>query len=125
MLASPSILAQDVFTVHQPSYFVWVFGLLLIAGAVGWLIATVIGFARARAFGVSTRWFAAASACMILYHAHWLALAFGIASGNENTMFMILSLLNIFIVLGAVCTIIGFARLKKGAEQPSEPAEVS
>ena len=47
MLASPSMLAQDVFTVHQPSYFVWVFGLLLIAGAVGWLVATVIGFARA------------------------------------------------------------------------------
>src|SRR5918912_2490289 len=125
MLASPSILAQDVFTVHQPSYFLWVFGLLLIAGAVGWLVATVIGFARARAFGVSTRWFAAASACMILYHAHWLALAFGIASGNENAMFLILALLNLFIVLGAVCTIIGFARLKKGVEQPSAPAEVS
>ena|SRR5215213_1967368 len=116
MLASPSVLAQDVFTVHQPSYFLWVFGLLLIAGAVGWLVATVIGFARARAFGVSTRWFAAAAACMILYHAHWLALAFGIASGNQNTMFLILALLNLFIVLGAVCAIIGFARLKNGVE---------
>jgi len=124
MLASPSILAQDVFTVHQPSYFVWVFGLLLIAGAIGWLVATVIGFARARAFGVSTRWFAAASACMILYHAHWLALALGIASGSENAMFLILALLNLFIVLGAVCTIIGFARLKSGAEA-SASAEAS
>lgn len=124
MLASPSVLAQDVFTVHQPSYFLWVFGLLLIAGAVGWLIATVIGFARARAFGASTRWFAAASACMILYHAHWLALAFGIASGKENVMFLILALLNLFIVLGAVCTIVGFARLKDSAQSPAS-AEVS
>ncbi|HYG80194.1 MAG TPA: hypothetical protein VD861_07400 [Pyrinomonadaceae bacterium] len=116
MLASPHILAQDVFTVHQPSYFIWVFGLLLIAGVVAWLVATVIGFARARASGLSTRWFAAASACMILYHLHWLALAFGIISGSQPAMFLILALLNIFVVLGAICTIIGFARLKPGTD---------
>ena len=123
MLASPHILAQNAFTVHQPSYFIWVFGLLLMAGAVAWLVAAVIGFARARAFGLSTRWFAAAAACMILYHAHWLVLAFGIASGNENAMFVILALLNLFVVLGAVCTIIGFARLKSGTE--SSPSSSS
>src|SRR5829696_3911564 len=117
MFVSPHILAQSESTVYNlPTYFTWVFGLLLIAGALAWLVATVLGFARARAFGVSARWFAAASACMILYHAHWLALAFGIYSGSESAMFMILALLNLFIVLGAVCTIIGFARLKNSAE---------
>jgi hypothetical protein len=124
MLASPSALAQNVFTYHEPSYFIWVFGLLLIAGVVAWLIATVIGFARARSSGRSTFWFALASACMILYHLHWLALAFGMASGNENATFMILALLNLFIVLGAVCTIVGFTRLKDGAPPPAS-AEAS
>lgn len=124
MLASAYAPAQNVFTYHEPSYFIWVFGLLLIAGVVAWLIATVIGFARARSSGRSTFWFALASACMILYHLHWLALAFGMASGNENATFMILALLNLFIVLGAVCTIVGFTRLKDGT-RPAASAEAS
>jgi hypothetical protein len=112
MLASPIILAQSEATVYNlPSYFTPVFLLLLIAGGLAWLVATVLGFARARAFGVSTRWFALASACMILYHAHWLALVFSINTQNGKIIFPILASLNLFVVLGAVCTIIGFARL--------------
>lgn len=112
MLASPFILAQSEAAVYGlPSYFVWVFGLLLIVGALGWLVATVLGFSRARAFGLSTRWFALASACLILYHAHWLALVFSISTQNSSIIFPILASLNLFVVLGAVCTIIGFARL--------------
>ena len=112
MLASPYILAQSEASVYNlPSYFVWVFGLLLVAGALGWLVATVLGFARARAFGLSTRWFALASACLILYHAHWLALILSINSQNGSIIFPILASLNLFVVLGAICTIIGFARL--------------
>jgi hypothetical protein len=112
MLASPLILAQNEATVYGlPSYFVWVFGLFLVVGALAWLVATVLGFSRARAFGLSTRWFALASACMILYHAHWLALVFSINSENGSIIFPILASLNLFVVLGAVCTIIGFARL--------------
>jgi hypothetical protein len=112
MLASPLILAQSEATVYGlPSYFVWVFGFLLIAGALAWLVATVLGFARARAFGLSTRWFAFASACMILYHAHWLALVFSVNSENSSIIFPILASLNFFVVLGAVCTVIGFARM--------------
>ena len=112
MLAPPLILAQSEATVYNlPPYFIWVFGLLLIAGGLGWLVATVLGFARARAFGLSTRWFALAAACMILYHAHWLALVFSINSQNGNIIFPVLASLNFFIVLGAVCTIVGFARL--------------
>src|SRR5215210_2597541 len=112
MLASPLILAQTEASVYSlPSYFVWVFGLLLVAGTLGWLVATVLGFARARAFGLSTRWFALAAACMLLYHAHWFALVFSTYSENPNVIFPILASLNFFLVLGAVCTIIGFARL--------------
>jgi hypothetical protein len=77
-----------------------------------------------RRAGVSTRWFAAAAACMILYHAHWLALVFSVTSQNGNVIFPILASLNLFVVLGAVCTIIGFARLNKGAEPPAS-AEAS
>jgi hypothetical protein len=112
MLASPLILAQSEAAVYSlPPYFVWVFGLLLIAGGLGWLVATVLGFARARAFGLSTRWFALGAACMILYHAHWLALVFSISTQNNAVIFPILASLNLFVVLGAVCSIIGFARL--------------
>src|SRR4051812_47966409 len=120
MFVSPHILAQTESRVYSlPSYFTWVFALLLIAGLLAWLVATVLGFARARAFGVSTRWFAAASACLILYHAHWLALVLGIISENNNITFPILASLNLFVVLGAVCTIIGFARLKTTADSSS------
>jgi hypothetical protein len=112
MLASSFFFAQNEASVYNlPSYFVWAFGLLLVAGALAWLVATVLGFARARAFGLSTRWFALAAACMILYHAHWLALVFSINSQNSSIIFPILASLNLFVVLGAVCTIIGFARL--------------
>jgi hypothetical protein len=118
MFAPPLILAQAESTVYNlPPYFIWVFGLLLIAGGLGWLVATVLGFARARAFGLSTRWFALAAACMILYHAHWLALVFTINSQNGNIIFPILASLNLFVVLGAVCTIIGFARLNSPLQE--------
>ena len=120
MLASPHVLAQAESTVYNlPPYFNWVFGLLLIAGGLAWLVATFLGFARARAYGVSTRWFAAASACLILYHTHWLALVFSVTTQNGNVIFPILASLNLFVVLGAVCTIIGFSRLNKGAESSS------
>lgn len=122
MLASPLMLAQTEAAVYSlPSYFIWVFGLLLIAGGLGWLVATVLGFARARAFGVSTRWFALGAACMILYHAHWLALVFSISSQNNSIIFPILASLNLFVVLGAVCMIIGFARLNNPPQLDGRP----
>jgi hypothetical protein len=122
MLASPLILAQNEATVYNlPSYFIWVFGLLLAAGGLGWLVATVLGFARARAFGLSTRWFAFGAACMILYHVHWLALVFSINSQNGSIIFPILASLNLFVVLGAICNIIGFARLNHPPQLDGRP----
>jgi hypothetical protein len=112
MFAAPLMLAQNEASVYTlPSYFIWVFGLLLILGGLGWLVATVLGFARARAFGLSTRWFALSAACLILYHAHWLVLVFSISSQNNSVIFPVLASLNLFVVLGSICSIIGFARL--------------
>jgi hypothetical protein len=114
LIDAPLMLAQNESTVYNlPPYFVWVFGILLIAGGLAWLVASVLGFSRARAFGASTRWFAIAAACLILYHAHWLVFVLSIASQNTGMIFAILASLNLFVVLGAVFTIIGFAQLNK------------
>src|SRR5258706_203013 len=48
---------QTETTFNEPSYFVPVILGLLVFGAILWLVAAVLGFARARAFGASTRWF--------------------------------------------------------------------
>ena len=48
---------QAGLSAKQPAYFALVFIGLLILGGIAWLIAAVLGFARARAFGASTRWF--------------------------------------------------------------------
>ncbi|HYO92144.1 MAG TPA: hypothetical protein VEQ40_10935 [Pyrinomonadaceae bacterium] len=84
---------------------------MLIAGAVGWLVAAVLGFARARAFGASAKWFAIASVCLLLFHLQFLALAFGLILKDLSLVFKLLSFFNLFVVLGAVCAIIGFIRL--------------
>src|SRR5437660_11289090 len=65
-------------TFKEPSYFVPLIIGSLALGAVGWLIAAVMGFARARAFGASTRWFSFVSVCILLYHLHFLLLGFGL-----------------------------------------------
>ena len=96
---------------NQPSYFTPVVLGLLIAGAVGWLIAAVLGFARARAFGASVWWFSIAAVLLILFHLQFLALAFGLILNNLDVVFALLSFFNVFVVLAAVCVIIGFVRL--------------
>ena len=91
--------------------------LLLIAGGVAWLIASVLGFQRSAAFGPSARWFSYAAVCMVIYHLHFLL--FGIfavlgISANSVDLSMALGVgafFNLFVVLGAVCAIIGFVRL--------------
>ncbi len=101
----------------QPNYFFPVVVLLLVAGGVAWLIASVLGFQRSPAFGPSARWFSYAAVCMVIYHLHFLV--FGIfavlgISANSVDLSMALGVgafFNLFVVLGAVCAIIGFIRL--------------
>ncbi len=111
-LATPLMLAQSEASVYNlPSYFTPVFIALLAAGAIGWLVAAVLGFARARAFGASTRWFSLAAISLLAYHLQWVALVFTITLNDSKLVFIVLATLNLFVVVGAVCTIIGFVRL--------------
>src|SRR3979409_761414 len=98
-------------TFHAQYYFFPVVLGSLVFGAIFWLVAAVLGFARARAFGSSARWFSFASVCMLLFHLQFLLLAFGLIVKDMRTVFGILTFFNIFVVLGAICVIMGFVRL--------------
>jgi hypothetical protein len=110
-LASLFIFIQSEPRYTQPAHFIPVVVFLLFAGLVGWIIATVLGFARARAFGPSARWFALASACMIVFHLQFVLLALGLILDNPEMTLSIGAFFNLFAVLAAVCAIIGFLRL--------------
>lgn len=111
LLASVLLLAQIETRYEQPTWFAAVAILLLIAGGVAWLIAAVLGFARARAFGPSTRWFAFAAVCMILYHLQFLLLALGFLLESSSMTLNVGAFFNLFVVLAAVCCTMGFIRL--------------
>ncbi len=96
---------------EQPTWFAPVVLLMLGAGLVTWLVAAVLGFARARAFGPSTRWFAFAAVCMIIYHLQFLFLALGLLLENAAMTLTVGAFFNLFAVLAAVCSIMGFIRL--------------
>jgi uncharacterized membrane protein YhdT len=102
--------AQADQTYRSPAYFVPVALALLSLGALGWLVAAVLGFSRARVFGASARWFAMASVCLVLYHLQWVFLAVGIIGQGTDVVLSVGAFFNLFVVLAAVCAIIGFAR---------------
>jgi uncharacterized membrane protein YhdT len=108
LTATLAMLAQ---TYTKPSYFGAVVVLLLVAGIVGWIIAAVLGFARARAFGPSTRWFALASVCLIIYHLQFLALAVAAIQNDPDLALSVGAFFNLFVVLASICAILGFVRL--------------
>jgi len=111
LLASILMLAQVETRYNQPSYFVPVVVLMLAAGLVLWLVAAVLGFARAKAFGPSTRWFAIAAVSMIIYHLQFLLLALGFILENPNLTLAVFAFFNLFAVVAAICSILGFLRL--------------
>jgi hypothetical protein len=98
-------------TFREPSYFFPLIIGSLTAGAVIWLVAAVLGFARARAFGASTRWFSFVAVCMLFFHLQFLVLGFGLILKNTQLSLTLLSFFNIFAVLAGICAIIGFVRL--------------
>ena len=110
-------LLQPQLRATPPNYFFLVTLLLLIAGGVGWLIAAVLGFARSPAFGPSARWFSYAAVCLIIYHLHFLLFGVFVFLGvNQNSVDLSLALgvaafFNLFVVVGAVCAIMGFVRM--------------
>lgn len=106
-----TVLLQTPTTFHQPNYFVPVFVGMFLAGAIAWLVAAVLGFARARAFGPSARWFSFAAVCLLLFHLQFLAAGFGVLTNDNGLVFNILAFFNFFILVAAVCAIMGFIRL--------------
>ena len=103
-LFPPVIFAQQ--TDFTPPYGI-IFLVLSTAGALAWLVAAVLGFMRARAFGASTRWFAMSAACLVIFHLQLVVFAltadkFGLNFGAFSSL---------FIFLGALCAIVGFKRL--------------
>ncbi len=109
------LLFQEGMRATRPTFFAPVFVGLLVVGGVGWLIASVLGFARARAFGASTRWFSFAAVCLLLYHIYWVLVGFAAILGAQQNDFdsvlVVGAFLNVFVVLGAICAIMGFVRL--------------
>src|SRR2546429_9020361 len=110
-MAVIAMLAQVETSFHEPSYFAPVMLGMLALGAVAWLIAAVLGFARARAFGPSARWFSFAAVCLLLFHIQILVIGFGAISNYTDLAFGMVAFFNLFVVLGAACAIMGFIRL--------------
>jgi hypothetical protein len=104
-------MAQAETTFREPSYFAPVILLFLVVGLVLWLVAAVLGFARARAFGPSARWFSFAAVCLLLFHLQFIGLGFGLLTKDNSIVFSILTFFNLFVILGAVCAIMGFVKL--------------
>jgi len=109
------LFLQTEMTAKKPGYFAVVLIGSLVAGGIGWLIAAVLGFARARAFGASARWFSTAAVCLLIYHIQFVLLGFvAVLGAQQNDFDSVLAFgafLNVFVVLGAVCAIMGFVRL--------------
>jgi len=116
LLASSFMLAQLETQYVAPSYFSLVLLALLALGAVGWLVAAVLGFARARVFGPATRWFALAALCLVIFHVQFL-LTVIVANSNPSLLLSLGAFFPLFIVVGAICAIIGFARLVRSPRQ--------
>jgi uncharacterized membrane protein YhdT len=110
-IAAMAMLLQVETTANKPAYFIPIFLGMFLIGAVAWLIASVLGFARARAFGPSARWFSFAAVCLLLFHIQIIAVGFGMVTNDTSLAFSILTFLNLFVILGAVCAIMGFVRL--------------
>ena len=111
------LLQQPQLRATRPTYFLAVVLLLLIAGGVAWLIAAVLGFARSSAFGSSARWFSYAAVCLVIYHLQFLLFGLFVLLGmtgdsaDLSAALGIGAFFNLFVVLGAVCAIMGFVRM--------------
>jgi len=109
--------------------FIWIVTALLGLGGLGWLMAAALGFARARAYGEPARWFALSAVCLLLYHVQWFVFAvYGYNERNTGNVVGVAAFFNLFVVLGAVCAIVGFARMTgpkvEGQEREREREEL-
>ena len=110
-IASLLLLAQVYTTVNKASSFIPIFLGMMLLGIVISLIAAVLGFARARAFGSSVKWFSYAAVCLLLFHIQLLLAGFGVISNDTALASSIVAFFNLFIILAAICAIMGFIRM--------------
>jgi hypothetical protein len=96
---------------RAPTYLFTAVVLLLAVGGLASVVAAVLGFTRARAAGPAARWFALAAACLVAYHLHWLVLGLAIAGKATDAALAVGAFFNLFVVLAALCAIVGFTRL--------------
>ncbi len=112
LIASTLPLAWAQAVPRFGSLSVIVFLVLFVGSLLGWLVAAVLGFARARAFGPSTRWFAFAAVCLLLFNLHLLAVALlGTIETDPEKVLSFGAFAPLFVALGSLCAIIGFLRL--------------
>jgi hypothetical protein len=111
MIATVAMLIQVETAFREPSYFAPVMLGMLALGALSWLVAAVLGFARAKAFGPSARWFSFGAVSLILFHLQFIALGFGLLTKDNSLVFGLLTFFNIFVIIAAICAIMGFIRL--------------
>jgi uncharacterized membrane protein SirB2 len=124
MLLLTNALAQAE-PIRFPMYIPWVVFGLLGLGGLGWLIAAVLGFARARAFGEPARWFAVSAVCLLLYHVQWIVFGiYGINERNPENVVRAIAFFNLFVVLGAVCAVVGFARMVGPKEEEGKSEDL-
>jgi hypothetical protein len=56
--------------------------------------------------------FAVSAVCLLLYHVQWFVFAvYGINEQNAENVYGMAAFFNLFVALGAVCSIIGFMRM--------------
>lgn len=113
LLAStlPLALAQTAVP-RFASLTVVVFLLLFVGSLIGWLVAAVLGFARSRAFGPATRWFAFSCISLLGFNLHLLAVAvLGMTETDPEKVLSFGAFAPLFLLLGSLCAIVGFLRL--------------
>ncbi|MDQ1611222.1 MAG: hypothetical protein QOG00_1153 [Pyrinomonadaceae bacterium] len=94
------------------SLTVVVFLVLFTCSLLGWLVASVLGLARGRAFGPATRWFAISCICMLGFNLHLLAVAvLGMTETDPEKVLSFGAFSPLFLVLGSLCAVVGFLRL--------------
>ena len=111
MIATVAMLIQVETAFREPSYFAPVMLGMLALGALSWWVAAVLGFARAKAFGPSARWFSFGAVSLILFHLQFIALGFGLLTKDNSLVFGLLTFFNIFVIIAGFCAIMGFIRL--------------
>lgn len=111
LIAALVLFSQVDTTFNKPTYFLPVFLGMFLLGAVASLVAAVLGFARARAFGPSARWFSFGAVCLLMFHIQILAIGFGAISNDTGFAASMVAFFNLFIILGAFCVIMGFIKM--------------